>query len=83
MKKKITDELAAPPKHCSCGKPGTVIQVDVVHIPTGKTRRGVFSEFRVEGEKKRVLQPAFRLKEWLVFCGDCFCSQPKQEEMTD
>jgi hypothetical protein len=82
MKKK-PDEIIAPPRQCECGKPGDVAQVEVIHIRTGRTMMGVFSEFREEAYKERVLRPGFRFKQWVVLCGDCFYSQPDQKEISN
>jgi hypothetical protein len=82
MKKKA-EQIIPPPKQCDCGKTGVVTQIEIIVIRTGKKARGVFSEFQLNGSKDRILGPGYRFVSWLVFCGDCFYSQPNQKEILD
>lgn len=65
-------ELAPPPKHCDCGEPASVVLIEVVRQSSGKTMKGAFSEFRVFGTKRVVLEPAYRFKQWVVSCSKCY-----------
>lgn len=65
--------IIAPPKHCVCGKPATLIMIEVYN-QDGDVRRGAFSEFgtvRGRTKKRRILRPSYRFKRWLPECQEC------------
>lgn len=78
----MTDHgIQVPPRNCDCGKPGVVVQIEVIHLQSGRTRRGAFSEFgeQTSRNKTLILRPEFRFKRWIVECGVCFYDKDQEE----
>ena len=71
---KTTDPgIIAPPRNCSCGQPGCLTLIEVVHFETHRRRVGAFSQFgEIKGPKRKlVLRPEYTFKRWIVQCVDC------------
>lgn len=83
--KRDSKGLAPPPKNCKCGQPATVVQIEVTHWESGKTRTGAFSEFgEVKGSGKtltRLLRDGLGFRRWIPQCSECYCGDVNQEEM--
>lgn len=74
--------IIKPPVDCSCGRVGTVMQLEAIHLPSNKIRRGSFSQFGdVTKSNRWVLRPEYRFKHWIVECVECFYGDKGQEEM--